>query len=182
MMICPFCREEIIDGAIKCKHCGSMIASAQEKSGKTEPLPGDIPAQIEALDISPGLKSKLHLVHKNFLRSSILAPKYKREEKGWRGKTFNYTMFNWLAFFFPPIYYLIKGMWRKALVILGMFIGILIIISIITPTKYQYIPGEYTPPEYQLLYICLLIPAQLAGLWAYYDIYRKEILKQDFWW
>ena len=26
-MICPFCKEEIADGAIKCKHCGSMLVS-----------------------------------------------------------------------------------------------------------------------------------------------------------
>lgn len=24
-MVCPFCKEEIVEGAIKCKHCGSML-------------------------------------------------------------------------------------------------------------------------------------------------------------
>ena len=24
-MICPFCKEQIADGAIKCKHCGSIL-------------------------------------------------------------------------------------------------------------------------------------------------------------
>ena len=29
---CPFCKEEILEGAIKCKHCGSMLdGSSQEK-------------------------------------------------------------------------------------------------------------------------------------------------------
>jgi len=27
-MQCPYCKEEIIDGALKCKHCGSMIGDA----------------------------------------------------------------------------------------------------------------------------------------------------------
>lgn len=25
-MLCPFCKEEILDGAIKCKHCSSILA------------------------------------------------------------------------------------------------------------------------------------------------------------
>jgi len=29
-MICPFCKEEIKDGALKCKYCGSMLADASQ--------------------------------------------------------------------------------------------------------------------------------------------------------
>lgn len=36
-MLCPFCKEEIKDGAIKCKHCGSMLYSVPaDLEGQTE--------------------------------------------------------------------------------------------------------------------------------------------------
>ena len=31
-MICPFCKEEIADGAIKCKHCSSLLYHADLNS------------------------------------------------------------------------------------------------------------------------------------------------------
>lgn len=31
-MICPFCKEEIADGAIKCKHCNSILVSYLQPS------------------------------------------------------------------------------------------------------------------------------------------------------
>jgi hypothetical protein len=157
-MICPFCREETIDDAVKCKHCGSMLGPAQEKSGQTKPLPIDIPAQIEALNISSKLKSKLYIVHDIYLGSGILFPKIKK----WYSKLFNIP-----AFFFPVICYMIKGMWRKSIIFLCMHL----IISTIIFCLYN---GRFSGLS--------VLPCVLASLFIYIDIYRKEILKQKFWW
>jgi hypothetical protein len=36
-MQCPFCKEEILDGAIKCKHCGSFIRDARQSQAASQP-------------------------------------------------------------------------------------------------------------------------------------------------
>lgn len=46
-MICPFCKEEIKDGAIKCKHCGSMLNGSTIDKAKI-----DAPAQPKQSNIS----------------------------------------------------------------------------------------------------------------------------------
>ncbi len=38
-MLCPYCKEEILDGAIKCKHCKSMLVSMDaERREAKEPI------------------------------------------------------------------------------------------------------------------------------------------------
>lgn len=36
---CPFCREDIKEGALKCKHCGSMFASEKEPMAESLAVP-----------------------------------------------------------------------------------------------------------------------------------------------
>ncbi|SKP77638.1 DUF2628 domain-containing protein [Mycobacteroides abscessus] len=38
---------------------------------------------------------------------------------------------NFLAFFFGPIYFFVKGMWRKGLVLLGISLGIGVVLGVI---------------------------------------------------
>lgn len=39
-MLCPFCKEEIQEGALKCKHCGSMLSSQGNISTASTPVAG----------------------------------------------------------------------------------------------------------------------------------------------
>lgn len=39
-MQCPFCKEEILESAIKCKHCGSMLSGQGNTSTASTPVAG----------------------------------------------------------------------------------------------------------------------------------------------
>jgi len=38
-MLCPFCKEEILDGAVKCKHCKSMLSPNRALAAKSKAIP-----------------------------------------------------------------------------------------------------------------------------------------------
>ncbi|SHN51969.1 DUF2628 domain-containing protein [Desulfovibrio litoralis] len=176
-MICPFCKEEIADGAIKCKHCASMLnTNANTASASTANSGKDAYATINSLNISNELKDKLRFVHDNIKGTKFGLPDY-----GLKGAELRKT-FNWWAFFFIGFYYLIKGMWKKLLsmiwlaILIGLFIEILSGILL-------YLFGFGIIGFLKALNIVSWVPLSVIAMQsAYYDLYRKEVLKEDFWW
>lgn len=164
-VICPFCNETIAEGAIKCKHCESTLVS--DETQQSALIPGveeeyDIHAKINTLDLSDGMKAKMHDVHDNIQGTILGLPNY--------GKKNGPGMISFVALFFSFIYYLVKGMWRKALslLIIGFIINIIVILLNISE------PFEGG--------IGAIIIGAIACSSAYYDIYRHKVLNQSFWW
>lgn len=168
-MLCPFCRETIADGAIKCKHCMSMLTAPATQQGTRAQAgggnvgAGNANAIIEGLDVSPNLKQKLLLVHEHFKEVKFGGPVFNL--KG----TAVWATYSVWAFFFNFIYYFVKGMWQKGLVLLAISLLIQIIVAAL------HLPSGYA-----------LVTSNFVGLLAmqsaYYDLYRSKVLKETFWW
>lgn len=83
------------------------------------------------------------------------------------------TKFSILAFLFNWIYYLIKGMWKKALFIIGAYVGIGIIGTILMMISPGFGSTVYMGLATGLsIYIAQAAPA---------DYYRHVVLKENFW-
>ena len=119
--------------------------------------------KINNLDVSDSWKAKFLTITKAKPISFGLIPKFENP------KELNFSAkFNFLAFFFGVIYYAVKGMWKKALAILGLGIILTIVVSVINPNFAQFV-------GYGI--------AGLAAGMANYDFYRFKVLDEgNFWW
>jgi len=180
-MLCPFCKEEVAEGALKCKHCQSnlsptpidaLISAPIVPSNSRAPLAPSkeqITIHIAALPVSEGLKQKLFLVHKRRMWKEFGSSpdlKLNRSE--------NSKLHSLWAFLFNIIYYFVKGMWRKGLVLL--------VISMISQILIYMLPLPIQTLDIFSFLASLGIVPVIASLSAYDDLYRKQVLKQTFWW
>ncbi len=119
--------------------------------------------KINNLDVSEKWKSKFLTIDRAKPIVLGLVPRFENP------KELNFSAkFNFVAFFFNIIYYAIKGMWKKAIVILGINILLSIIVAMINPNLVQ------------------LVGFGIAGLsagMANNDFYRFKVLDEgNFWW
>jgi uncharacterized protein DUF2628 len=95
-MKCPFCSEEILEGAIKCKHCGEVLKKDEYARVATE-------------------RAKIIKDYGRFTTHYQEVFKQIDEKNGsFRPK------WNWAAFLFGFFWYLSKGMWVKGLVMIAI--------------------------------------------------------------
>jgi len=130
-MLCPFCKEEIQDGAIKCKYCGEILQKGEYSQISHE--------RTKSLTDYSGFTPFYQKVFAQF------------DQGGGRFQ----AKWNWAAFFFGPIWYLVKGIWIKALL---MLLIIFVLAGVPAPFFWLY--------------------AGIAGNWDYYLLKVRE---RQFW-
>ncbi len=100
-MICPYCKEAILDGAIKCKHCGSMLNLEPSNANNVDNITTD---EVQAF---VGVNSYYYI--QNFSKFTIV------------GKEQFCATWNWSCFFFTFLWMLYRKMYLLSLVTFIVF-------------------------------------------------------------
>jgi hypothetical protein len=122
-------------------------------------------AYIERLPVSPAWKDRFVLIAK---AGGPKLPKFKDLAFGERMK----INFNVLAFLFGPVYYAVKGMWRKGL---ALFVACVVVFTALSFILEFAGLGRTVNA---LGYAAAAVFAVRANI----DFYKKMVLKDNRWW
>ncbi len=135
---CPYCGEEILAVAQKCKHCGEFLDKGIHSTN----------SKIDSLDVNEKWKARFKIVEKQ-----VIEGKWWKYNSGfWKipvsermqmGSVLYLSDFmsTFAAFFFGPIYYLCKGLWLKTIIYtIASFLtgGLLVFIIFFCLAPYDY--------------------------------------------
>lgn len=157
MVFCRGCGKEIHETAPTCPGCGAPQRVPKAQAAAAASL------NSESEVISDSWKEKFELLEK---AGGVKMPNIKNLPFGERMK----IVFNIWAFLFGPIYYLVKGIWKKAISLFGVSVLIIVILELIC--KEIGISGTITN------FVAGAIFATRANI----DYYKKIKLGDDGWW
>ncbi|WP_027188394.1 hypothetical protein [Desulfovibrio cuneatus] len=121
-MICPFCKEEIMDGAVKCKHCSSMLDGVSSASTVQEQQTDDSDKQKGERDLRALFEGKEYKV-------ILGVPVFKNFKDQWKACW-------WIGLPAPPFNifaYLFRGLIKRTILLLAFWICIWGVAQITTP-------------------------------------------------
>lgn len=147
MAICGGCGKEIHETAPACPGCGAPQAR--------------VSSEVEI--VSESWQKKFDLLEK---AGGVKMPNAKKLSFGDRRK----IVFNIWGFLFGPIYYIAKGMWRKAISLFGVSILIIVILELIC-REFGFSSA-----------ITNFVAAAIFSNRATVDYYKKIKLKDNGWW
>lgn len=160
MSFCQHCGNEAIATAVFCGACGNQLAK-EEGNDQTKTFTSK---GSSTSNLSDSWKNKFASIEK---AGGPKLPLYRDLTSNERS-----VIFNGWGFFFGPFYYLVKGMWKKAIVLflLSLIVGILIemilgAMGINIPEVMQFLPSA-------VIFACR----------ANIDFYKKMILGDNGWW
>ncbi|MBC7956330.1 MAG: DUF2628 domain-containing protein [Cytophagales bacterium] len=122
-------------------------------------------ADIDGLLVSDGWKRKFRLIQK---AGGPKQTQFKSLTAGERMK----ISFNILAFLFGPIYYIVKGMWKKGLALFGACFVVLVVLSVLLEL------AGLGKVANALGYGAAALFAVRANI----DYYKKMVLGDNGWW
>lgn len=177
-MQCPMCKEEIQDGAIKCKHCGSMISQSTPQQAPDTPVNPINPvnpasqSKIDQMQVSHKWKELFKLFASGNIGKVGSKDKLKFSSDhpniSLRGKTVHDKQFiNWWAAIFSCFWYMAKGMWKK-----GIFLFVIATVANIIAAQ---IKGSMAVSG-------TIGIAVASAMYGSYDYYRAKVLNESFWW
>lgn len=118
-------------------------------------------SRIDALKVSDAWKTRFRLIER---AGGAKLPNLKALSFGQRMK----VMFNVLAFLFGPLYYLTKGLWKKALVLFAICVVVVVVADLVMGDRFGNAIGIAT--------------GALFAIRANIDVYKKMVLGDDGWW
>ncbi len=121
--------------------------------------------KINSLDVSDNWKSKFRTIAEAEPISLGLIQKFKNNVV-YKNASLT-TKINFLAFFFGIFYYIVKGMWKKGLTLLGIGFVFILIVDVLFGDSISSAAG--------------IGVGALFAAYANIDYYRKMVLGEDFW-
>lgn len=120
--VCPYCGEEILAIAKKCKHCGEFLDGSSKPVNSNSVYSG----KFQNVDVNDKWKERFELIDLLVLDGRW----WKTNPKAWKMSAWQRAKLSFklylidplstLAMFLGLFYYLFKGMWVKALVYLAI--------------------------------------------------------------
>jgi len=189
-MLCPQCGKEMGSNAV-CLDCSAREKQTQATGGVDYPgiaasiNGGAFPEHIATLPVNNKIKKAFTAfeafnAYQAFGLTAALpkdqAAAFKKVPYKERYAVTKLLTTNiWWAFFFGGFYYIAKGMWRKGIVLLGAVFAIGLALTI-----GEELAGAEIPRSVDFGIGCGI--SYMISMTATYDLYRKLVKREVFWW